>query len=404
MAASRKTAKYFDNLTGSGRYPDGSGLYLVIVGGSRTWMFRYKRQGKGHWMGLGPQNLVSLADARDAVINAKRLIREGIDPIEQRRRATATKIIEQTPSKTFDDVAELLIASKRAGWKNEKHSDQWRSTLETYASPMFGQKAVSEIKVDDVIAALGPIWSNKSETASRLRGRIENVLDYAKTRGWRVGENPARWKGHLDHLLPARAKVSRVKHHPALHWRELPAAMTKLTQVSSSSSLCLRFLILTAARSNEARNVRWTEIDLAARIWTVPDIKMKGQREHRVPLSEAAIEILNVLKPFQSTADSLVFPGGKKTNPLSDTGLAKPLKAISTYATVHGMRSTFRDWCAETTGVLPEIAEAALAHVNRNRVEAAYLRSDHFEKRRHLMDKWAGYCTKTQSTRVNKFA
>lgn len=393
MAETKKTAKYFESLTVPGRYRDNDGLYLVIVGKSRTWMFRYKRGGKGHWMGLGPDSLVSLAEARDAAVDARRLLRDGIDPIEHKRAAAAAKAVVAEPAKTFDDVAALLIASKKAGWKNEKHAGQWKATLDTYAAPVFGKKPVDKITINDVLAALTPIWETKPETASRLRGRIENVLDYAKTRGWRQGENPARWKGHLDHLLPSRASIARVEHHAALPWADLPGVMGKLANAGGTSALCLRFTVLTAARSGEARAVRWNEIDLKAKVWTVPAEKMKAKVEHRVPLSDAALTILTGVLPLKNADDGYVFPGGKKGKPLSDVAVSKALRAVADDVTVHGMRSTFRDWCAESTDYPREVAEAALAHTNKDKVEAAYLRGNHFEKRRRLMKDWATYAT-----------
>jgi integrase len=392
VAETKKTAKYFESLAAPGRYRDNGGLYLVIVGKSRTWMFRYKRGGKGHWMGLGPDSLVGLAKARDAAIDARRLLRDGIDPIEQKRAVAAAKAAEAEPAKTFDDVATLLIASKKAGWKNEKHAGQWKATLDTYATPVFGKKPVDKITVDEVLECLTPIWEAKPETASRLRGRIENVLDYAKTRGWRQGENPARWKGHLDHLLPSRASIARVVHHAALPWADLPDVMGKLSVARGTSALCLRFTVLTAARSGEARAVRWNEIDMKAKVWTVPAEKMKAKVEHRVPLSEAALDVLNIVLPLKGADDGLVFPGGRKNSPLSDVAVSKALAAVADGVTVHGMRSAFRDWAAERTAYAREVAEAALAHTNRDKVEAAYRRSDLFDLRTRLMRDWAAFC------------
>jgi integrase len=393
MAETKKTAKYFESLTAPGRYPDAGGLYMVIVGKSRTWMFRYKRAGKGHWMGLGPDSLVSLATARDAAIDARRLLRQGIDPIEAKRAAKAEAAAETAPTKTFEAVADEYIAAHKAGWRNEKHGKQWRATLEAYVFPLFGQNPVAGITVDNVLDCLTPIWETKAETASRVRGRVEAVLDYAKTRGWRGGENPARWKGHLDHLLPARAKIARVVHHAALQWAELPAVMGKLATAGGTSALCLRFIILTAARSGEARGARWNEVDLPGKVWAVPPARMKAGQEHRVPLSDAALAILQAVAPLKSAADGLVFPGGRKKKPLSDVAVSKALGAVAEGFTVHGMRSTFRDWCAERTNYPREVAEAALAHANRDKVEAAYRRSDLFEQRARLMGEWAKYCT-----------
>jgi integrase len=389
----KKTAKYFESLTAPGRYADAGGLYLVIVGKSRTWMFRYKRQSKGHWLGLGPDSLVSLAQARDAAIDARRLLRDGIDPIEHKRAAAAASVAEVAIAKTFETVADEYIAAHKAEWKNEKHGKQWRATLEAYAFPLFGEDSVAGITVDNVLDCLSPIWAAKPETASRVRGRIENVLDYAKTRGWRAGENPARWKGHLDHLLPARAKIARVVHHAALPWGELPAVMGKLAAAGGTSALCLRFTVLTASRSGEARGARWNEIDMAGKVWTLPPERMKAGQLHRVPLSEAALEVLKILQPLKAGDDALVFPGGRKGKPLSDVAVSKALAAVADGVTVHGFRSTFRDWAAEATAYPREVAEAALAHTNRDKVEAAYRRSDLFEQRARLMREWAKFST-----------
>jgi integrase len=230
-----------------------------------------------------------------------------------------------------------------------------------------------------------------------VRGRIENTLDYAKTRGWRAGENPARWKGHLDHLLPARAKIARVVHHAALPWAELPAVMGELADAGGTSALCLRFTVLTAARSGESRGARWNEIDMAAKVWTVPPDRMKAAQEHRVPLSDAALAILAAVAPLKSAADSLVFQGGRKGKPLSDVAVSKALASVADGVTVHGMRSTFRDWAAESTNYPREVAEAALAHTNRDKVEAAYRRSDLFEQRTRLMREWAAFCLATKT-------
>lgn len=343
-------------------------------------------------MGLGPDSLVSLADARDAAIDARRLLRKGIDPIEHRRAAAKAKAAEAASAKTFEAVEDEFIASHKAGWKNEKHGDQWKATLKAYAYPVFGQKPVSEVTVDDVLECLQPIWEAKPETASRVRGRIENILDYARTRGWREGENPARWKGHLDHLLPARAKIARVQHHAALPWRELPAVMDKLAAAGGTSALCLRFTILTAARSGEARGARWHEIDMTAKVWTLPPERMKAGQAHRVPLSDAALAILKQLLPLKKEPDDLVFPGGKKKRPLSDVAVSKALGAVVDGVTVHGMRSAFRDWAAEASTYPREVAEVALAHRNPDRVEAAYRRSDLFEQRTRMMGDWESYC------------
>ena len=392
MAEAKLSVLKLKSFTKPGWYGDGGGLYLHVEPGSRAWVFRYKREGKGHWMGLGPERDVTLAEAREAASVARRQLRQGIDPLDQ-KRAAKTKPAEDAPAKPFETVVDAYIAAHKAGWRNEKHGKQWRATLEAYALPLFGQKPVDGITVDDVLEALTPIWEAKPETASRVRGRIENALDYAKTRGWRAGENPARWKGHLDHLLPARAKIARVEHHAALPWADLPGVMAKLADAGGTSAFCLRFTVLTAARSGEARGARWNEIDLTARVWTVPPDRMKAAQEHRVPLSAAALAILQTVAPLERQDDGFVFPGGRQDKPLSDVAVSKTLAAVANAVTVHGMRSTFRDWVAENTNYPREVAEAALAHTNRDKVEAAYRRSDLFEQRVRLMRDWAEYCT-----------
>jgi integrase len=393
MTEAKRTAKEWKAIIKPGFHADGGGLYLSIVKNSRTWMFRYKRSGKSHWMGLGPDSLVSLATARDAAIDARRLLRQGIDPITAKRTAKSQAAAENASTRTFESVADEYIAAHKAGWKNEKHGNQWHATLEAYAFPIFGQNPVASITVDDVLNCLTPIWEDKPETASRVRGRIENTLDYAKTRGWRTGENPARWKGHLDHLLPARAKIARVVHHAALPWADLPAVMGKLANGGGTSALCLRFAILTAARSGEARGARWNEIDMAGKVWTIPPDRMMARQEHRVPLADATLAILKAVAPLKSGNNGLVFPGGREGKPLSDVAVSNALAAAAEGVTVHGMRSTFRDWAAERTNYPREVAETALAHTNRDRVEAAYRRSDLFEQRIRLMREWAKHCT-----------
>jgi integrase len=381
---------------GAGTYGDGGGLYLqVLATGGRSWLYRFKRAKKTVWVGLGGYPTVSLADARTAALATKKQVRAGIDPIAARKEAEAERA--ELAGQTFKLVAGRYIEAHKAGWKNVKHAAQWTTTLETYAYGRIGEKAVGAVTVADVLAILEPVWTEKPETASRVRGRIENVLDYAKARRLRSGENPARWKGHLDHLLPARAKVAKVEHHPALPWRDLPAVMAMLTGSKGTAAACLRFLTLTAGRSGEARGARWAEFDMVAKVWTVPAERMKAGREHRVPLTDAALAILRAAYPLGATekpADGFVFPGGRSGKPLTDAALAKALRAAGGgVATVHGMRSTFRDWAAESTNFAREVCEAALAHSNRDRVEAAYLRGDHFDKRRRLMEFWAGFIT-----------
>ena len=392
MADGKLTALTAKRLTKPGHHGDGGGLYLRIAEARKSWMFRYKRAGKTHWLGLGAFDDFTLAEARDAARECRRQLKESIDPIEARRAAKAAAL--EAEGLTFKVMAERCIKAHEAKWRNEKHAAQWTSTLKAYAYPAFGEKPVHSVGVADVLEALEPIWTEKPETASRVRGRIEAVLDYAAARKLRPSENPARWRGNLDHLLPARAKIAKVEHHAALPWADLPRLVVRLGESKGTAAICLRFLILTATRSMEARGATWAEIDMDKKVWTVPAERMKAGREHRIPLSRAAVAVLEHMAQLGTEPGKLVFPGAVKGKPLSDVSLSKALRAAGggDY-TVHGLRSTFRDWCAERTAYPREVAESALAHTNRNAVEAAYLRSDHFEQRRRLMDEWATYAT-----------
>ena len=332
----------------------------------KSWAFRYKLAGKTHWMSLGPVRDVTLAEAREAARKMRNQLRDGISPLEQRRERQALAL--NAEGRTFDAVTKLYIDAHKAGWKNEKHAAQWASTLNTYASPVIGGMSVGSIGLDEVKRILLPIWHEKPETASRLRGRIEAVLDYAGVHGWRTGDNPARWAGYLDQILPAKAKVRAVVHHAAVAWADMPDVWAKLAAAGSSSALCLRFLVLTAARSGEARGARWNEIDLEAKLWTVPAARMKAKAEHRVPLSDEAIAILEAVLPLQRKPDGLVFPGGRVGSPLSDVALSKALATVAAGVTVHGFRSTFRDWCGEATNYPREIANRPLLTRTRTRL------------------------------------
>ena len=399
-AAKVRTAK-------PGRYVDGDGLMLFVRSAeARFWLVRYSFGGKRREAGLGRAGEgpgdVTLAEARQKTADMRRLIKAGIDPLAQREaEAAAQKAAAQQAAAqavTFKAVADLYMTAHAAGWRNEKHRDQWRNTLATYAFPHFGDMPVGDVGTAHVMAALEPIWNpEKAETASRLRGRIEAVLDYAASRGWRTGENPARWRGHLANLLPARSKVAPVEHHAALPWRDIGGFMVALgsREAGSVAALALRFAILTAARSGEVLGARWTEIDLAEAVWTVPAERMKAKREHRVPLTDAALDVLRQAAKLRTSkaADAFVFPGMKPGKPLSIMALAMVLRRMDRRdLTVHGFRSTFRDWCSEQTSFDRDTAEAALAHTLKDKVEAAYRRGDLFEKRRRLMEAWAGFC------------
>jgi integrase len=300
---------------------------------------------------------------------------------------------------TFRAVTNAYLAAHEAGWRNPKHRAQWRATLKTYVFPHFGELPVADVNTGHVMAALEPIWREKAETASRLRGRIEAVLDYAAARGWRTGENPARWRGHIANLLPRRSKIARVEHHAALPWQDISAFLIDLRSRDGLGARALEFAILTAARTGEVLGARWSEINLDEAVWTVPAKRMKAGQEHRVPLSDAALAIVRALLPLRPADDAegkaFVFPGARRSRPLSGMAMLMLLRRMGRAdLTAHGFRSTFRDWAAECTGYAREVAEAALAHTLRDKVEAAYRRGDLFEKRRRLMDDWAAFCAR----------
>lgn len=381
-----------------GMHADGNGLYLAVKpSGSRSWVLRFQIKGRRQEMGLGSLAVLSLAEARAEAARLKAEIAKGVNPLE--RRQTDAKVAadavraqaeeEARKAATFKVAAEQHIADKESGWRNAKHRQQWTNTLATYAFPILGDLPVSEIEPQHVLDVLRPIWSTKPETASRVRMRIEAVLNSAKLKGWRSGENPATWRGGLEAGLPAIAKVKRVRHHPALPWQEASSFMEGLSARDGISARALEFCILTAARSGEVRKATWNEIDLDDALWIVPAKRMKAAREHRVPLSEAALSILNALPRIEGC--NLLFPG-MRNQPLSDMTLGAVLKRMDfTQYTVHGFRSTFRDWAAEETGHPSEVVEMALAHTIPNKAEAAYRRGDLLQKRRKLMDDWARY-------------
>jgi integrase len=389
---------------GPGRYGDGGGLYLLVrPTGARFWLFRYVIDKRMREMGLGAasgRDAVTLADARVAARKLWEAVRVGRDPLADRavevETARAAARASEVRAKTFREVAQLYIDANEAGWDNAKHRAQWSSTLETYAFPHLGDLSVADVTTERVMAALAPIWRTKTETATRLRGRIESVLDYAKVLGWRTGENPALWRGHLAKLLPKPSKVRSVVNHPALPWREMGSFMENLRTRGGLPARALELTILTAARTGEVLGARWTEFDLAEAIWRIPAARMKARREHRVPLSEPALAVLNKLLPMRDPlAGDWVVPGARERRPLSNMAMDMLLRRMGRdHITVHGFRSAFRTWSAEATGYAGEIAEAALAHVKGDRVEAAYQRTDFFEKRRRLMDDWAAFCAR----------
>jgi integrase len=364
---------------------DGKGLYLRIgPTGSKSWVYRFMLDGKLHDMGLGPYSDISLADARERAAAQRKLRLDGKDPIEARRANRLAEHFATSKVMSFKDCAEAYIAAHQAGWKNPKHAKQWPSTLEAYVYPVFGRLPVQAVDVGLVMKAVEPIWTKKSETASRVRGRIESVLDWATARGYRTGENPARWRGLLENLLPKRSKVAPVEHHPALPYREMPEFMAALRPRGGIAAAALEFAILTAARTSEVIGATWPEIDFGARLWTIPAGRMKAGREHRVPLSDAAMTILRSL--YEVRTSDRVFP-------ISNMAMAMTLRRMGcSDLTVHGFRSTFSDWCAEQTNTPSEVREMALAHSVGDKVEAAYRRGDLFQKRRALAEAWATFC------------
>jgi integrase len=379
---------------------DGRGLYLRTTPGTKNWVFRFQIGGKRHDMGLGSILDVSLTEAREKVEDLHRLIRSGVDPLaDQRTRAGALRVAA-AKERTFDECAEAYIAAHEASWRNKKHREQWRSTIATYVAPIFGDLPVQEVDVGLIMAVVEPLWATRPETASRVRGRIESVLDWATARGYRTGENPARWRGHLENLLPKRSKVRRVEHHAALAYAEIGGFMAELRQQDSTAARALEFAILTVGRTGEVLGARWDDVDLAKRIWIVPAERMKAGREHRVPLSDRAIEILDEMRAIR-TCD-FVFPGAKIGRPLnSSMALLRLLRRMNRAdISAHGFRSTFSDWCAEETSFPAEARELAMAHAVGNKVEAAYRRGDMFAKRRQLADAWAQFCGEERAETV----
>jgi integrase len=385
-----------------GMYPDGAGLYLrVTPEGARNWVLRYMLDRKPRWMGLGPLSLYGLAEARTRALDARRKRHDGIDPIEARRAERTRQRLDAAKAVTFRQCAESYIASHRAGWRNEKHKYQWSATLNAYVYPVIGTLPVQTVDIGLVLRkVLEPIWTTKPETASRVRQRIEKILDFAKVCGYRDGENPARWRGHLDNVLPARSRVREIEHLAALPYAKLPAFLVNLRTREAIAARALEFLILTAARTGEVIGARWNEIDLLDKTWTVPAARMKAHREHRVPLSGPALAILQEMKAAQNGNDdnAFIFPGPKLRRPLSNVALLRLLERMALDdLTVHGFRSSFRDWAAERTNFPNHVVEMALAHTVTDKVEAAYRRTDLFERRRRLMQQWATFCTTQRS-------
>lgn len=369
------------------------GLLLRIKdGGRRQWCLRYTLHGKRRIMGLGTYPTVTLAQARELARAARAQIVAGTDPIHDRAQAQAAALAARRNAMTFDQAAAAYIATRESEWRNQKHRAQWINTLATYASPVIGKVDVSTIDQTHVLRILDPIWRAKTETATRIRGRLESILDWCTVQGRRSGPNPARWRGHLDQLLPNPARIAPVEHHAAVDWREAPAVFARIAQVEGISAQALRLLILTCVRTTELLAATWPEIDIAAATWTLPAgrMKIKTQGAHRVPLSSQALALLHDLPRLQGSP--YLFPGGGRTGgTLSNAAMLQTMRRLHIPAVPHGWRSTFRDWAAETTTFAPEVAEKVLAHAIKNKVEAAYRRGDLLDKRRQLMQAWANY-------------
>lgn len=381
----RLSARKVATLTEPGLHADGNGLYLNVSGsGAKSWRLIYNHLSKRRELGLGSLIAVSLAEAREKTLNARKLLADGIDPKAVWRKSEVAQL-------TFGEVATDFIEGHEEGWKNKKHRQQWRNTLATYAKPIW-DKPVADVDVDDVLQILRPIWTPKHETASRLRGRIERVLDVAKARRLRTGENPAAWRGNLSVILPKR-KNGPKRHHPAMPFTEVPAFMQKLSQRSALAARALELTILTASRTSETLGARWSEVDLDAKLWVIPPDRMKAGKEHRVPLSSPAVAVLQSLERL----NDFVFPGFKADKPLSNMTMEMLLRRMEVdQFTVHGFRSSFRDWCGDEAPQFPrEVAEQALAHAVGNEVERAYRRGDALEQRRELMAAWADYVRPT---------
>jgi integrase len=395
-------------ITRPGRYGDGHGLYLQVVNTNNvSWLLRYERGGRERWLGLGPLHTVGLKDARERA----RALLDGIDPLEAKKAAKVQRALAAAKAMTFSEAVRGYLDQHSAKWRNAVHAAQWPSTLKTYVEPILGQLPVGEINMPLVLKVLeqklaatrrysaGSFWMTRPETAKRVRGRIEAILDWAKARGYRTGDNPAAWST-IGQVLPARGQIAKVEHHPALDYRELPAFMAMLRALEGSAARALEFLILTAARTQEVIGAKWNEIDIEQRVWAVPAGRMKASKEHRVPLSVRAVELLGSL--YREADNPYVFIGPRRAG-LSRSAMAEVLKrAGHSNVTVHGFRSSFRDWAAERTAYPNHVVEMALAHAIPAAVEAAYRRGDLLDKRRRLMEDWAKFCASPPAQQTDK--
>jgi integrase len=389
------TPKTVAAIKAPGYYSDGGGLYLQVSKTlSKSWLLIYKKSGKKFEMGLGSLSVTSLAEAREKAHEYQKLLASGVDPLAEKRKQEKERLLINATSMTFKQCADAYINIHRHGLKNKKHIQQWENTLEQYCHPIIGHLAIADVDTRLITKCLEPIWITKNETASRLRGRIEQVLSWATVSGYRTGDNPARWRGHLDKILPKPSKVQITKHHPALPYSEIGSFMKQLKQQEGTAARCLEFTILTATRTNETIGAKWNEIDFGAKVWTIPSDRMKAKKEHRIPLPDLCVELLRTMQTTR--LNDYIFPGQR--NGLSNMAMLKLLERMDRKdITVHGFRSTFRDWAAETTDYPGETVEMCLAHTIKNQAEAAYRRGDLLEKRLCLMTDWAKFCITTHT-------
>jgi len=384
---------------------DGGNLWIYPTGNARNWIFRFMLQGRAREMGLGAYPDVSLAQARKDAAKYRDILKAGTDPLDHRDAEAAAAALQAAGVPTFTQAAARFIRAHRRGWSNAKHARQWVATLKTYARPVIGSKPVDAITTEDVLKVLSGIWTTKTETAKRVQGRIENILDFAAARKWCDQSNPARWRGHLDMLLPKPTKVAKPVHHPAMDYQDVPGFMVELEDNGSVSALALRFLILTATRTSETLQATWGEVDLDARTWTIPGTRMKAGQTHRVPLSDAAMAVLQVLPRVEG--NPYCFPGARAGRPLSNMALLQLMRGMGygvggdrgAYVP-HGFRSAFRDWSGEVSSFPRDVCEMALAHVVENKVEAAYRRGDLFAKRAAMMQAWSDWCDRGQGAEI----